>query len=106
MIIYHFWFELKEGRDHDGSLAFIDKFLKGKKDEGKLSNYGLFKNQSSKDTRLLKYHAMMEFRDEKQFESSFSEIRGIGINKEQHGEIVQMVKDFHVEFFEDIHADK
>jgi hypothetical protein len=84
-------------------LAKTRSFLDDLKTRSKLHDYRLMKNRAPRDkSKLSTYQLMAEFLDETQFKLPFTEIAQIGIHSGNHGSMIENVKDFMVEVFEDI----
>ena len=103
MIFYNVWFSFKEDLDESEEIQKLHHFLADFKRRSMIHEYRLMKNRVSKQkSTLLKYHVVIEFGDDSQFEPPFAEIAQIGIHSGLHGAMIENVSDFLVEVFEDI----
>jgi hypothetical protein len=103
MIHYHVWFSLKPEVSEVNGLRFAHAFIDELKGRGVLLRGAVLKNTGSPPkSRLARYHAMFEFRDDEQMASAFAGKRSEGIHHGPHGQLMEVVSEFHVEVFKEV----
>jgi len=105
MIHYHVWFNLKPTvRESDG-LAVVSRFLKKLCALDEAVTFQLLQNGSGPPrSKLPRYHALVQFADDTQLAEAMKKQAARGIHSGLHGEVVDVVADFHVEIFTRLEA--
>ena len=100
MIHYHVWFNLKpEVLEADG-LAVVARFLKKLCAVDEAATFQLLRNRGSAPrSKLPRYHALIQFLDDVQLGDAMKKQAARGIHSGAHGEVIDVVIDFHVEIF-------
>jgi hypothetical protein len=100
MIHYHVWFNLKPGvRESDG-LATLARFLKKLCATDEAATFQLLSNKGGPPrSKLPRYHALVQFIDEAQLADAMKQQASRGVHSGLHGDVVDVVTDFHVEIF-------
>lgn len=100
MLHYHVWFNLKAGVTESEGLRTVNGFLQALCTEGEALEFELLRNQGEKPRSILpRYHALIKFNDQAHLSAAMKAQADHGIHVGAHGEIVDMVTDFHVEIF-------
>ena len=98
---YHLWFNLKPDASEASALGLVRTFLTSQLAAAQIAAFRLLRNTSeSTNTLLPRYLALIEFNDREHFSAAFDDLRSGGIHNGSHGELMQMVADFRVEFTE------
>ncbi|SDR71003.1 DUF6614 family protein [Opitutus sp. GAS368] len=100
MIHYHVWFNLKPGvREADG-LAVVGRFLTNLCASDEATKFQLLRNKGGPPrSKLPRYHALVQFVDEVQLAEAMKKQAARGIHSGLHGNVIDVVTDFHVEIF-------
>lgn len=105
MIHYNIWFDLRSDTDHDKDLSVVQEFLGELYAVGSIAGFRILRNSgAAAKTKMLRYQALIEFRDEAQFSAAFSAQAAQGIHTGLHGRVMSLVSDFRVEVFRQIAA--
>lgn len=100
MIHYHVWFNLKTGVTEGKGLPTVERFLANLCGDGEANTFKLLRNNGEAPrSKLPHYHALIEFADQAQLGDAMKRQRERGIHADLHGEIIDIVTDFHVEIF-------
>ena len=100
MLHYHVWFNLKPGIGEDRGLQIVAGYLSQLSAAAESAGFRLLKNAgSAPKSKLPKYHALVEFTGFDQLGAAMKKQTERGIHGGRHGEIVEVVCDFHVEIF-------
>lgn len=100
MIHYHVWFNLKTGVQEENGLPTVKRFLANLCAEDEANTFKLLRNNGEVPrSKLPRYHALIEFADQAQLGAAMKRQRERGIHAGLHGEIIDIVTDFHVEIF-------
>lgn len=100
MIHYHVWFNLKETVSEASGLATITRFLKKLCAEDEAASFQLLSNKGSPPrSKLARYQALIRFTDDAQLGSAMKKQYEQGLHSGGHGEVMDVVTDFHVEIF-------
>ncbi len=103
MIHYNIWFDLRDAFDEGDALAVVHTFLSRLYDTDSIAGFRLLRNSGSGGgTKLLRFQALIEFRDDAQFSKAFSAQAARGIHAGLHGRVMAMVNDFRIEIFRQI----
>ena len=103
MIHYHVWFSLKSGTDEREGLSVFQTFLNDLLRAGDISGFRLLENNGRPPkTKLLPFHALIEFRDDAQFGAAFAAQAKKGIHDGAHGRVLASVAEFQIEVFKEI----
>lgn len=103
MIHYHVWFNLKPGVSDKEGLPTVERFLTHLCADREASSFKLLRNNGEAPrSKLPHYHALIEFSDQAQLNEAMKSQAQRGIHTGLHGEIVDVVTDFHVEIFTQI----
>ena len=103
MIHYHVWFSLKPGIDEREGLSVVRTFLNDLFRAGEISGFHLLENSGKPPkTRLLPFHALIEFRSDAQFGAAFAAQAEKGIHNGAHGRVLARVAEFQIEVFKEI----
>ncbi len=103
MIHYNVWFSYKTGINERIELTKVRGFLDEMQRRDLINGFNLLKNRAADGkSRLEKYHAIIEFSDDEQFDSPFSEVRNAGINVGAHGSMIENVDSFTIEVFGEV----
>jgi len=105
MIHYNVWFNLRDGVHEIDGLDIVRAFLCELSDAGSIAGFRLLRNMGMEaKTKMPKYQALVEFRDDAQFQAAFRDQAGRGIHTGMHGHMIPMVSDFRAELFEQVAA--
>jgi hypothetical protein len=105
MVHYNIWFDLRDGADEADGLGIIETFLSELHDAGAIAGFQILKNSADAGkTKMLRYQALIEFRDDAQFSAAFSAQAARGIHTGLHGRVMALVSDFRIEVFRQIAA--
>ena len=105
MIHYHVWFNLKPGISEEDGLEVVRRYLAQLSIEGESTAFQLLRNIGRPPrSKLLTYHALVEFSDSDALGAAMKKQTERGIHSGGHGQIVDAVCDFHVEIFAHITA--
>jgi len=100
MIHYHVWFNLKPEITEEAGLQVVRKYLSGLSTSGDASDFQLLRNRGSAPrSKLPAYHALVEFTDSEALSAAMKKQAQQGIHTGPHGQIINVVCDFHVEVF-------
>lgn len=100
MLHYHVWFNLKAGITESKGLSTVERFLQTLCAYGEALKYELLRNHGEKPQSLLpQYHALIKFSDQAHLSAAMKAQADRGIHSGAHGEIIEVVTDFHVEIF-------
>lgn len=100
MIHYYVWFNLKETISEAKGLATISRFLKGLCVEAEIATFQLLSNKGGAPrSKLARYQALIQFADEAQLGNAMKRQSERGLHSAGHGEVMDVVTDFHVEIF-------
>lgn len=103
MIHYNVWFDLKDGFDENEALTAAFTFLEGLRAGGQVVGFRILQHRGGDGkTKLLPYHAIIEFRDNIQFSGTFASQADRGIHTGLHGHLLTFVRDFQIEIFHEI----
>jgi len=103
MIHYNVWFDLRVETDETDSLDVIREFLTELHAAGSIAGFQLLRNSGgAAKTKMLRFQALMEFRDDAQFSKAFSEQAARGIHTGLHGRAMALVSAFQIEVFREI----
>ena len=103
MIHYHVWFSLKPEVSEEAGLALARAFVAELKAKGGVARALVLKNTGeAPKSRLPKYHALFEFKDDAQMDATFAAKRAEGINGGPHGQLIAAVSEFKVEVFREV----
>jgi hypothetical protein len=103
MIQYHVWFSLKPGTNEKEGLSAVQTFLQDLLQSGAVGGFHLLKNSGKPPkTKLLPFHALIEFRDGAQFGAAFAAQAKRGIHNGAHGQVMAIVAEFQIEVFEEL----
>jgi hypothetical protein len=69
---------------------------------GQIHDFLILKNRATDKSRLAQFHALIMFRDNEQFGLPFADVASIGIHSGKHGFMIEHVKEFIVEVFEEL----
>ncbi len=100
MIHYHVWFNLKpEVRESEG-LATLARFLEKLCATDEAAKFQLLANKGGPPrSKLPRYHALVQFLDETQLADAMKQQAARGVHSGLHGDVIDVVTDFHVEIF-------
>jgi hypothetical protein len=105
MIHYNIWFNLRDTIGEADALETVKAFLSQLCVAGSISGFQLLRNSGEEGkTKLLRYQALIEFRDEAQFSTAFSAQAARGIRTGLHGRVMALVSDFRIEILRQIAA--
>jgi hypothetical protein len=100
MIHYHVWFNLKPEVPEPEGLSVVARFLKKLCAVDEAASFQVFRNKGSAPrSRLSRYHALVQFVDDIQLADAMKKQAARGIHSGLHGEVIDVVTDFHVEIF-------
>ena len=103
MIHYNIWFGLRGDVDESEALAEVRTFLSALRTAGTVTDFRLLRNcGSGTKTKLLPFQAQIQFQDDAQFSSTFSDQAARGIRTGPHGRVMSLVNAFHVEVFREL----
>ena len=103
MIHYHIWFNFRSVVDATEGLSVIQGFLHELHVSGVIARFQLLKNSGSPlKSKLLPFHALIEFQDDAQFGAAFSAQFARGIQTGAHGQVMAQVDEFQIEVFRQI----
>jgi len=105
MIHYNVWFNLRDGVPETEGLDVVRSFLGELCDTGSIAGFRLLRNAGAvAKTKMPKYQALIEFRDDSQFQTAFRDQAARGIHAGMHGRMISVVSDFRAELFEQVAA--
>ena len=100
MIHYHVWFNLKPVVPESEGLAVVARFLKKLCAVDEAATFQLLRNKGGAPrSKLPRYHALIQFVDDVQLGDAMKKQAARGIHSGPHGEVIDVVTDFHVEIF-------
>lgn len=100
MIHYHVWFDLKAGVPEAKGLSTVGRFLQNLCAVDEAATFQLLRNKGGPPrSRLPRYHALIQFMDDTQLADAMKQQTARGIHGGVHGEVIDVVTDFHVEVF-------
>lgn len=103
MIHYHVWFTLKPEVSEAAGLAIAREFVAELTARGGVARATILKNTGeAPKSRLPRYHALFEFRDDAQMDATFAAKRAEGIHGGPHGRMIAAVAEFKVEVFREV----
>jgi len=103
MIHYHVWFTLKPGVSEEAGLALARAFVAELTGKGGVARATILKNTGeAPKSRLPRYHALFEFKDDAQMDATFAAKRAEGIHGGPHGGLIASVSEFKVEVFREV----
>lgn len=98
MIHYNVYFSLREPAAEPSALAGIEAFLTELLEAGAIAGFRLLRNSGQPPkSLLLPFQALIEFRDDAQFSTAFTDQTARGIHTGLHGRVIALVEKFHVE---------
>ncbi len=105
MIQYHVWFDVRPDVDEQRCLKVVSGFLTALCGTQEADSFRLLRNKGRPPrSRLSQFHALIEFRDDTQLGDSMRRQAQRGIHSGLHGEVIEVVSNFHVEIFETLDA--
>ena len=105
MLHYHVWFNLKPGVSQQAGLEVVAGYLRGLSEAGEASKVHLLRNIAHpSQSKLPAYHALIEFADSDALDAAMKNQVQRGIHNGDHGRVVEVVCDFHVEIFTSLSA--
>jgi hypothetical protein len=105
MVHYNIWFDFRSGVEEVDGLGIIKTFLSELYDAGSIAGFQLLKNSGdAARTKMLRFQALIEFRDDAQFSAAFSAQAARGIHTGLHGRVMNLVADFRIEVFKQLFA--
>lgn len=100
MIHYHVWFNLKADVSEESGLAVVERFLVNLCGTDEAATFQLLRNKGGPPrSKLPRYHALIQFVDDSQLAGAMKRQAERGIHAGLHGEVIDVVTDFHVEIF-------
>jgi hypothetical protein len=100
MVHYHVWFNLKANVPEKSGLATVSHFLETLCSSDEAARFQLLKNKGGPPrSKLPRYHALIQFVDDAQLANAMKNQTARGIHSGMHGEVIDVVTDFHVEIF-------
>ncbi|MFT3867090.1 MAG: hypothetical protein QM715_01205 [Nibricoccus sp.] len=100
MVHYHVWFNLKPEVPESEGLPTVARFLKRLCEIDEAATFQLLRNKGgSPRSKLARYHALVQFTDDIQLANAMKKQASRGIHAGLHGEVINVVTDFHVEIF-------
>lgn len=100
MIHYHVWFDLKPHVSELAGLTMVERFLNRLAATDEATTFQLLRNQGGAPrSRLPRYHALVQFRDDAQLAEAMRQQAMHGIHHGLHGDVIEVVTNFHVEIF-------
>ncbi len=103
MIHYHVWFDLRPDIEETRGLKVVADFLATLDSPQEATSVELLRNKGqAPSSRLAAYHALIRFRDDAQLGEAMRQQSQRGIHSGLHGEVIDVVTNFHVEVFETI----
>ena len=107
MVQYNVWFALKQGVEERSGLAVVNDYLGGLAVAGEAVGHRLLRNTSDGTrSKLPRYQAIVEFRDDAALSAAMKNQAARGIHKGGHGEIMDVVTDFRVEIFRNLRPEE
>jgi hypothetical protein len=105
MIHYNIWFNLQNNISETEILETFRSFLGDLYSAGEIAGFQLLRNSGADgQTEMLRFQALVEFRDDAQFSAAFAAQAARGIHTGLHGRIMASVSDFRIEVFRQIAA--
>ena len=100
MIHYHVWFNLKPEVCEEEGLATVGRFLKNLCAIDEAATFQLLRNKGGPPrSKLPRYHALVQFLSDVQLADAMKKQASRGIHSGHHGDVIDVVTDFHVEIF-------
>jgi hypothetical protein len=100
MLHYHVWFNLKGGVPEARGLATVERFLRSLSVADEAAAFQMLRNEGGPPrSKLPRYHALIQFEDDIQLANAMKRQTERGIHAGLHGEVIDVVSDFHVEIF-------
>ena len=100
MLHYHVWFNLKPGVAEPEGLDVVRRFLAQLCEHEEAANFQLLRNSGGPPrSKLPRYHALIVFSDPEQLAAAMRKQVERGIHAGRHGEVIDVVTEFHVEIF-------
>lgn len=107
MVHYHVWFNLKPDLAEAPSLAVVSHFLTALCEADEAATFQLLKNKGEPPrSKLPRYHALVQFADDAKLGAAMRNQAACGVHIGLHGQVVDVVTDFHVEIFSEIPAER
>lgn len=101
MVHYHVWFNLRSGVEESEGLRVVSLYLADLQARSEAVSFHLLRNRGSAPrSKLPRYHALVEFSDMAQLGLAMKHQSAAGVHHGNHGQMVDVVCDFHVEIFE------
>ena len=95
MIHLNVWFSFEDLAADDSGLQRVRAFLDQLQSRGKLESCTILKSRSGPVGGVKpRFHAVIVFRDEAQWNASVQEVQGLGIRSGAHGLMIEKVVDF------------
>lgn len=103
MIHYNVWFSFKDGTSESDGLTRVRAFLDDLRQRGRVDDFKLLRSRARPDqTRLARFHAVIVFVDQDQFDAAFRDVETTGAHAGSHGLMIENVDTFIVETFEEL----
>ena len=100
MLHYHVWFNLKPGISETRGLKIVSAYLDQLSVAAQAVGFRLLKNAGSPPrSKLPNYHALVEFFGPDELGAAMKKQAERGVHSGEHGQMVDVVCDFHVEIF-------
>ena len=100
MLHYRVWFNLRSGISEEHGLGVMRRYLESLRGAGDVMGFQLLRNAGGPPrSKLPAYHALVEFADSTALSTAMTHQVQRGIHSGGHGEVVDVVCDFHVEVF-------
>lgn len=94
-------FNLADNVSEESALEKIKNYLRDKEDQGMIEGYRYLRLCGEGKKPIYNHLLDIVFTDPVQFMRTFEKVESSGIYKGEHGALVGMVKDFHIEHYEE-----
>ena len=103
MIHYNVWFAFRDGTSESDGLARVRAFLDDLRQRGRVDDFKLLRSRATPDqTRLARFHAVIVFVGQDQFNAAFRDVETTGVHAGRHGPMIENVDTFIVETFDEL----
>ena len=103
MIHYNVWFAFRDGASEADGVARVRDFLDDLRQRRRVDDFKLLRSRApSGQTRLARFHAVIMFTDQVQFDAAFRDVESTGVRAGRHGLMIADVDTFIVEIFDEL----
>jgi hypothetical protein len=103
VIHYNVWFAFKDGASEVDGVAGVRTFLNDLQQRRRIADFKLLRGRTgSGQTRLARFHAVIMFADQDQFDGAFRDVEATGPHAGLHGLMIADIDTFIVETFDEL----